>query len=68
MREETPKIPCAVCGTEVTAGEISNFSSFGGLPSPCCVICFEMNDYRIKDLEELKIKSLVKRMQMEEAE
>ncbi len=66
MSEESPKIPCAVCETEVTAGEISNFSSFGGLPSPCCVICFEINDYRTKDLQELKIKSLAKRILIKE--
>ena len=65
MIEESPKIPCVVCKTEVTSDEISNFASFGGLPSPCCVICFEVNDYRIEDLQELKIKSLAKRILME---
>ncbi len=63
-RDETmPRtIPCAVCGIEVTQEEISNYAIYGGLPSPCCKVCFEVNDYSIECLQELKIKSLSKRI------
>ena len=55
-------IPCAVCETEVTQEEISNYAAYGGLPSPCCKVCFEVNDYSIECLQDLKIKSLAKRI------
>ena len=57
------KCTCVVCGTEVPNSEISNYAAYGGLPSPCCKICFEVNDYSIKDIGELQAKSLLKRAQ-----
>ena len=55
------KITCAICGTKVSHDDVSEFFHFGGLPSPCCKICFEVNDYSIKSLKELAIRSLLKR-------
>lgn len=52
---------CKVCKTEITDDDVSQFAAFGGLPSPCCNICFEVNDYSIKSLCELAIKSLSRR-------
>jgi len=52
---------CVVCKTKIKQEEVSQFAAYGGLPSPCCEICFEVNDYRIKSLEELQIKSLLRR-------
>lgn len=59
---------CQVCKTEIEQREVSRFSAFGGLPSPCCKICFEVNDYSIKSIQELQIKSVVKRAEMTEEE
>jgi len=52
---------CQVCQTPIEQEEVSQFAAYGGLPSPCCKICFEVNDFRIKSLEELAGKSLLKR-------
>lgn len=52
-----------VCDTEIEQPEVSPFAAYGGLPSPCCTTCFEVNDFRIKDLTELKLKSLLRRHQ-----
>lgn len=52
---------CVVCKTDVEQEEISQYAAYGGLPSPCCKICFEVNDYKIESLEELQIKSLLRR-------
>ncbi len=52
---------CSICKTEIEQNELSQFAAYGGLPSPCCNICFEVNDYSIKSLEELAIKSLIQR-------
>lgn len=53
---------CRICNTEITSSEVSQFAAYGGLPSPCCNICFEVNDYTIKSLEELAGKSLLERV------
>lgn len=55
------KITCVICGTPVPQSEISQYAAYGGLPSPCCNICFECNDYSIKSTSELAGKSLLKR-------
>ena len=60
--EREDLIKCTVCETKVTQEEITNFASYGGLPSPCCVTCFSVNNYTIKDLQELKIRSLARRI------
>lgn len=39
----------------------SQYAALGGLPSPCCKICFEVNDYSIKDAGDLAAKSLQQR-------
>ena len=52
---------CIVCYTEIEQEEVSPFAAYGGLPSPCCKTCFEVNDYSIKSIEELQIKSLIRR-------
>jgi hypothetical protein len=57
---------CVICQTSITNEEVSQFAAYGGLPSPCCTTCFQVNDYSIKSIEELKIKSLMRRMQDEE--
>lgn len=57
---------CVVCDTTITNEEVSLFAAYGGLPSPCCKICFEVNDYSIKSLQELKTKSLIRREQLKE--
>lgn len=56
---------CIVCDTEIEQIEVSRYAAYGGLPSPCCKICFGVNDHRITCLEELKVKSLAKRIVME---
>lgn len=51
---------CVVCNQEISSeGErkISNFAAYGGLPSPCCTHCMEVNDYSIKNLDQLKFRS-----------
>lgn len=58
------KITCVVCGTQVERSEISQYSAYGGLPSPCCKICFQVNDYSINSIEELTAKSLQRRYEM----
>ena len=57
---------CIICKTEIENSEVSQFAAYGGLPSPCCEICFEVNDYSIKSLEELAVKSLLKRIKTSE--
>lgn len=52
------KIKCVICLTKVEQKEISQYAAYGGLPSPCCDICFEVNDYSIKSTSELSAKSL----------
>ena len=56
---------CVIClqpfGTEEDQG-VSQFAAYGGLPSPCCEHCFEANDYSIKNREQLKIRSLQRRV------
>lgn len=59
---------CVICEQPFGAGKfegVSQFAAFGGLPSPCCGHCFEANDYRIKSLGELQIKSLIRRSNIE---
>ncbi len=57
---------CVVCKQPFSSGgsftEVSQYAAFGGLPSPCCGHCFEANDYSIECLEELRVKSLVRRI------
>jgi len=52
---------CVVCKTKIEQEEVSQYAAYGGLPSPCCKTCFEVNDYSIKSIEELQIKSLIRR-------
>lgn len=59
---------CQVCLLEIEQREVSNFASYGGLPSPCCKICFEVNDYSIKSHGELLIKSRARREEMTDEE
>ena len=59
---------CKVCKTKIEQREVSNYAAYGGLPSPCCKICFEVNDYNIKSIEELQGRSLLRRIQMTEEE
>ncbi len=54
---------CKVCQTDLPYEEISQFASYGGLPSPCCKLCVELNDYSINSIEELSAKSLLRRAQ-----
>jgi hypothetical protein len=55
-------IKCQVCETEIEPQEISGFSGLTGLPSPCCNTCVAVMDFTIKSLEDLKVKSLAKRI------
>lgn len=57
---------CRVCQIEITYEEVSQYAAYGGLPSPCCNVCFQVNDYSIKSIEELQVKSLLRRSQNEE--
>jgi hypothetical protein len=57
---------CVICQVSITNEEVSQFAAYGGLPSPCCNTCFQVNDYSIKSIQELKIKSLMRRMQDKE--
>jgi len=52
---------CLICGTPIGSEGMSPFAAFGGLPSPCCKVCFEANDCSIKDTAELAGKSLLLR-------
>ena len=63
--EDGNKVKCLVCGTKVNVSEISQYAAFGGLPSPCCEVCFEVNDHSCKSLEEVASRSLIKRSNAE---
>jgi len=52
---------CVVCRSHIGDEGQSQYAAFGGLPSPCCKVCFEVNDFRIKDMNELAAKSLIRR-------
>lgn len=53
---------CVICGHDCQKKEdVSQYAAFGGLPSPCCTICFEVNDYSITSREELALRSLLRR-------
>lgn len=52
---------CVICRIKIEQEEVSQFAAYGSLPSPCCTTCFEVNDYKIKSLEELQMKSLTRR-------
>ncbi|MGA0556518.1 hypothetical protein ACO2Q8_07705 [Larkinella sp. VNQ87] len=54
---------CSVCLTEISNEEVSQFAAYGGLPSPCCITCFEANDFNVQSLEQLAAKSLLKRVE-----
>ncbi len=54
------KIYCVICKIGKEQNEISQYAAYGGLPSPCCHTCFEVNDYTIKSLGELMVKSLIR--------
>jgi len=54
------KIYCVICKIGKEQNEISQYAAYGGLPSPCCTTCIEVNDYTIKSLNELMIKSLIR--------
>ena len=55
------KVTCVVCKYVIPASEVSQYAAYGRLPSPCCNICFEVNDFSIKDLGELQVRSLIRR-------
>ena len=55
------KTTCLICRTPVEQEDLSKFAAYGGLPSPCCKVCFECNDHAIKNSGELAAKSLLKR-------
>jgi len=55
------KLKCVICSSDIGDEGQSQYAAFGGLPSPCCKICFEVNDYSIMGLGELAVKSLLKR-------
>ena len=59
-------ITCVVCRIKVKEREISQYAAFSGLPSPCWEICFSVNDYSIKSIEELAVKSLLERVSITE--
>jgi len=61
------KITCVICYTPVPVSEISQYAAYGGLPSPCCEICFSVNDYTIKTQQQLIERSYKKRVEMMEA-
>lgn len=52
---------CQICRITITQDEVTQYAAYGGLPSPCCKICFAVNDYSIKTIDELIVKSLMKR-------
>ena len=52
---------CIICKIPIELDEVSQYAAYGGLPSPCCNICFEVYDYTIKSLAELMVKSLIRR-------
>jgi len=54
------EIKCVVCHQPCTGG-VSQFAAYGGLPSPCCKYCFEVNDYTCDSVSDVQVKSLVKR-------
>ena len=54
---------CQVCNTDIEQNEVSQYAAYGGLPSPCCKLCFNTNDYSITSIEKLAAKSLLKRAQ-----
>jgi hypothetical protein len=61
---------CVICKQPFGSGDfedVSQFAAYGGLPSPCCGHCFEANDFSVKDLAELQIKSLLRRSKFDNA-
>jgi hypothetical protein len=52
---------CTICKTTIDQEDVSRFATYGGLLSPCCRICVEVNDFNIKSHEELAAKSLLTR-------
>jgi len=60
------KIECVICKTKIIQEEVSNYASYSWLPSPCCDICFSVNDFTIKSLWDLQIKSLLYRAKQTE--
>lgn len=61
------KVKCVICETQVDQEEITQFAAFGGLPNPCCKVCFQVNDYTCKSLVEVCARSLLRRIEMEHA-
>jgi len=41
----------------------SQYAHFGGLQSPTCMVCFEVNDYSINSAEELMMRSQLRRIE-----
>ena len=58
------KTECRICRTEVEHDDLSQYAAYGGLPSPCCKICFEVNDFTIESMDQLAGKSLLKRYEV----
>ena len=52
---------CKICLTPISDSEAAQYAAYGGLPSPCCKICFDVNNYSIRSIEELAGKSLKER-------
>ncbi len=50
---------CVVCKVNIEQSEVSQYAAYGGLPSPCCKTCFEVNDYSIKSLQELQVPVII---------
>ena len=61
---KAPVMSCKVCQqpfTDTEDGKMSQYAAFGGLPAQCCGHCFAANDYSVKSLTELQVKSLLRR-------
>jgi len=55
------EIKCVICGSIIGKEGASQYAAFGGLPSPCCVVCFEVFDYSITSLAQLAVRSIRRR-------
>jgi hypothetical protein len=55
---------CVICQFNIGAEGPSQFAAFGGLPSPCCINCFEANDYTCKTTDDVRFKSIARRRRL----
>ena len=56
---------CEICDQPFGAGKdegMSKFAAYGGLPPLTCECCFEANDFSINNTEQLKFRSLQRRV------